>query len=112
MDSEVLGILGFVFLFVALDVAALRFGCDSRSMSRELPLPGDAAVRIPHGTGHRLRVLLSPERLGNAARRARPAPSYAPAPSARAQRSRRPFRPYIAGDVYAYPRFDMAAVGK
>lgn len=111
MDDGVLGILGFLFVFVALDVAAIRFGQDSRSMTRELPLSGDAAIRLPPGAGRRLRALLTPE-LGNRAQRARPAPSRVPAPIARAHCSRRPFRSYIAGDAYAYPRFDMAAVGK
>lgn len=112
MDSDILGILGFVLIFVALDLAALRFGHDSRSMTRELPLPGDAAMRIPPGTGRRLRVLLTLDMINSHARSSPPAPLCVPALIARAQRARKPFRPYAAGDVYAYPRFDMAAVGK
>ncbi len=112
MDDGVLGILGFVLIFVVLDVAALRFGHDSRSMSRELPLLGDAVVRIPPQTGRHVQALLTLESLRGQALRVRPAPSRSFAPITRVQRRSRPFRPYIAGDVHAYPRFDMAAVGK
>ena len=112
MDDGVLGILGFVLIFVALELAALRFGHDSRSILRELPLPGDAVIRIPPGAGRRLRALLTSETLGNGAWPTRPMPSCAPTAVTRAKRFRRPFRPYIASDVYAYSRFDLAAVGK
>jgi hypothetical protein len=36
----VLGFLGFVLSFVALDVAVPRFGCDSRTLTREHPHAG------------------------------------------------------------------------
>ena len=112
MDDGVLAILGFVLIFVALDVAALRFGHDSRSMARELPLPGEGGVRIPRGTLHRVRTLLTPRTVGEDPRPSRAAPSRSLAPIARAQRSRRAFRPRVTGDVDAYPRLDLAAVGK
>jgi hypothetical protein len=50
VDSGVLGILGFVVIVVALDLAALRFGHDSRGWARELPLAGDVTItrsRVP-----------------------------------------------------------------
>lgn len=112
MDSGVLGILGFVLLFVALDLAALRFGQDSRSMAREMPLSGDAGIRLPPGIGRRPRAPLAAESREHHAPRAWPALSHAPAAIVRSHRSGKPFRPYLAGGAYAYPRFDMAAVGK
>jgi hypothetical protein len=36
----VLEFLGFVLSFLALDVAVPRFGCDSRTLTRELPHAG------------------------------------------------------------------------
>jgi hypothetical protein len=47
VDDGVLGILGFVALFVLLDVAALRFGVDSRRLTREPPLPGSPSSTFP-----------------------------------------------------------------
>ena len=47
-DDGVLELLGFVLSFVALDVAALRFGCDSRTLIRELPNAGDIEQTRPH----------------------------------------------------------------
>src|SRR5829696_3431311 len=43
----VLEFLGFVLIFVALDIAALRFGCDSRTLTRELPHTGDIEQTVP-----------------------------------------------------------------
>jgi hypothetical protein len=47
MDGSVLAILGFVAAFVVLDVAALRFGGGWRSLTRELPMPGEPVFCIP-----------------------------------------------------------------
>jgi hypothetical protein len=44
----VLGFLGFVLTFVAMDVAALRFGCDSHTWTRELLHAGDIEPTVPH----------------------------------------------------------------
>ena len=46
MDESVLAIIGFITALVALDVAALRFGVDSRRLTRELPLPSESSVRV------------------------------------------------------------------
>jgi hypothetical protein len=54
MDDSVLAFLGFVGIFVVLDVASLRFGVDSRRLTRELPLPGEPVVRISPDNGRHL----------------------------------------------------------
>ncbi len=112
MDDGVLGILGFVLIIIALDVAALRFSVDSRSLTRELPLPGDPVVRISPDIGRHVRAMQTREALRDHELRIRPAPLRTLTPIARAQRLSRPFRPHIASDAYGYPRFDIAAAGK
>jgi hypothetical protein len=112
VDDGVLGFLGFVFIFVVLDVAALRFGVDSRRLTPEQPLPGDPVIRLPRVSGHQVRAFLSPALGGKLARRGRPLPPRPLLPIANVQRLRRPFRPRIASDVDAHPCFDLAAVGK
>ena len=63
MDSDVLGILGLVFLFVVRDVAALRFGCDSRRWVREMPFGSDTVVTQPGaGRQRRQRRTIVPQR--------------------------------------------------
>ncbi len=46
MDDSVLAIIGFIAALVALDVAALRFGVDSRRLTREQPRLSESAVRV------------------------------------------------------------------
>ena len=99
MNDSVLAILGFIAAFVVLDVAALRFGVDSRRLTRELSLPGEPVVRVPPDIGRHLRAPLAQEALRE---RTLPAWATAPrplAPIARAHRISRPFRPSIANDV-------------
>ena len=112
MDDGVLEILGFIFIFIALDVAALRFGVDSRRLTPERPLPGDPVIRLPRVRGHQVCAFLSPALIGKLARQGRPLPPRPVLPIAHVQRLRRPFRPRIASDVHAYSYFDLAAVGK
>jgi hypothetical protein len=61
MDDSVLAILGFVAACILLAVAALRFGVDSRGLTRESPLPGDPVVRIAPDFGRHGRELLTLE---------------------------------------------------
>jgi hypothetical protein len=61
MNDAVFTILGFIAIFVVLDVAALRYGVDSRGLTRELPLMGDAAIRTTPDIGSRLRAWLTLE---------------------------------------------------
>ena len=96
MDSDVLGILGFVFLFVVLDVAALRFGCDSRRWVREMPLGSDGVSTQP-GSGRQLR------------RRSRIVPQLEPMISQRPWHQ--PLRPYLPRPVFCHG-LDLAAAGK
>jgi hypothetical protein len=112
MDDGVLGFLGFVAILIVLDVAALRFGVDSRRLTREPPLPGDPVARIPPDAGRRARGLLTFAALRANALRVQPASPRFLARTASAQRLRRPFRPYVSGDAYGYPRFDLGAAGK
>jgi hypothetical protein len=46
MEESALALLSFFIGFVILAVAALRFGVDSRWLTRESPLPGEPAVRL------------------------------------------------------------------
>lgn len=96
MDSDVLGILGFVFLFVVLDVAALRFGYDSRRWAREMPLGSDAISTQP-GSGRRLR------------QRWQIVPQLEPMISQRPWHQ--PLRPYLPRPVFCHS-LDLAAAGK
>lgn len=112
MEGGILGILGFVLGFVALDVVALRFGHDSRSMTREMPLFGDRALGVSPRSGHRPRAL---HRRGNnedLAPRAQSVLVGASTHIARIHRSGKPVQPSIACEVYAFSRFDLAATGK
>jgi hypothetical protein len=96
VDGDVLGILGFVFLFIVLDVAALRFGCDSRRWVREMPFGFDAVISLP-GAGRQLR------------RRWRIAPQHEPMISPRPWHQ--PLRPYLPRPVFCHG-LDLAAAGK
>ena len=104
MDGEVLGILGFVFLFVVLDVAALRFGHDSRGWARELPLAGDVTITRP-----RLPALRIRSRAARVAQRwtGRRAVAVVLQPTVA-----KPFRPPVPREVLCFQRFDLAAAGK
>jgi hypothetical protein len=74
MNDAVFTILGFIAVLIVLDVAALRYGVDSRGLTRELPLSGDAAVRMTPDIGRRLRASLTLESPGESPR-ARPEPA-------------------------------------
>jgi hypothetical protein len=63
MDDIVLAFLGFVAVFVVLAVAALRFGVDSRSLTRERPLPSESVVRVPPDISRYRRALLARDAL-------------------------------------------------
>jgi hypothetical protein len=112
MDDGGLAILGFVLIFVVLDLLALRFGYDSRRLQRELPLPGDPVVRLPRVTGHQVRSVPAAARFPRHALPVPPVPTGPAVPFAHLQRRSRPFRPDCAGDAHGYPRFDLAAIGK
>lgn len=112
MDDGVLWLLGLLAIFVLLDIAALRFGVDSRGRAREEPLPGEPVSGPPRVPGGGVRALLPRGSLARQAFRARPERSLPLAPIARAQRRSRPFRPFVASDVYGYPGFDLGASGK
>lgn len=43
MDASLVAFLGLVLLLIVLDVAALRFGVDSRDGARESPLAAGAS---------------------------------------------------------------------
>lgn len=105
MDDIVLAFFGFVSVFVVLAVAALRFGVDSRRLTRELPLPGEPVVRVPPDIGRHRRAPLTLEALREQVPRARPAPRRSLAPIARVHRLSRPKRPSIASDVNGSPYF-------
>jgi hypothetical protein len=83
MDDSVLAFLGFVGIFVVLDVAALRFGVDSRRLTRELPLPGAPVVCVSPDNGRHLCALLTLEALQERTLLAWPAPPRSLAPIAR-----------------------------
>jgi len=83
MDESVLAFLGFVGIFVALDVAALRFGVDSRRLTRELPLPGEPVVRVSPDNGRHLCALPTLEALEDHPLLAWPAPPRSLVPIAR-----------------------------
>lgn len=104
MDSDVLGILGLVFLFVVLDVAALRFGCDSRRWVRELPLAGDVTIARPRLPTPRMRPRETAGAQTWAGRRA--------AAAALRPAAAKPFRPAIRRDVLCFEQLDLAATGK
>jgi hypothetical protein len=53
--DAVLALLCFVGGFAVLAVAALRFGVDSRTLTRELPLPGEPDARFAPDIGRHLR---------------------------------------------------------
>jgi hypothetical protein len=108
VDDGVLGFLCFVFMFVALDVAALRFGVDSRRLTPEHPLPGDPVIRLPRVRGHRVCTIRSPTLSGKLGRQVRAFPPRPVLPIANVQRLRRPIRPRMASDVHAHPCFDLA----
>jgi hypothetical protein len=99
MDDSVLAFFGFVTVFVVLAVAALRFGVDSRRLTRERPLPGEPVVRIPFGIGRHPRAPLTLEALREHSLPAGPAAPWPLAPIARVHRLSRPKRPTIASDV-------------
>lgn len=103
MDSGVLGMLGFVFLFVALDVVSLRFGHDSRRWEREMPFGADAVITLPGARRwlHR--------RCGAACHGWGIAPQREPMISERPWYQ--PFRPYLPRPVSCHG-FDLAAAGK
>jgi hypothetical protein len=96
VDSDVLGILGFVFLFIVLDVAALRFGCDSRRWVREMPFGPDTVISWP-GAGRQRR------------QRRRIVPQDEPMISPRPWHQ--PLRPYLPRPVFCHG-LDLAAAGK
>jgi hypothetical protein len=104
VDGPVLGILGFVAILVLLDVAALRFGEDSRTWTRELPQAGDAAPPFPRRPRFRLRPA-----------RARLGQGWTVAPIRDLRIAERPWptptRPFVPRPV-CYQRFDLAAAGK
>lgn len=95
-----------VLLVVALDLAALRFGCDSRRWVREMPGAGDGCgVRrppLPRAHDPPVRPLARPLRLtgrGDAAR-------------ATAPPRRGPLRLHPPTSATGYARLDLAALGK
>ncbi len=83
MDDSVLAFLGFVGIFVVLAVAALRFGVDSRRLTRELPLPGESVVRISPDNGRHPCALPTLEALEDHPLLAWPAPPRSLVPIAR-----------------------------
>lgn len=56
MESPLVSIVVLVLGFLIVDVAALRFGYDSRSGVVELPLGLDPVVKLPRLTGHGVRL--------------------------------------------------------
>lgn len=96
MDSDVLGILGFVFLFVVLDIAALRFGYDSRRWVREMPFVSDAVSTRPRaGRQIRLRRTIVPQL----------------EPMILQRPWQQSLRPYLPRPVFCHG-FDLSAAGK
>jgi hypothetical protein len=83
MDESVLAFLGFVGIFVVLDVAALHFGVDSRGLTRELPLPGEPVVRNSPDHGRHQCALLTLEAREDRPLLAWPAPPRSLTPIAR-----------------------------
>ena len=68
MDGSVLAILGFVAALIVLDVAALRFGVDSRSLTCESPMPGEPGVCISPDLRRHRRAMLTLEAFRKRAR--------------------------------------------
>lgn len=56
MDGPLATIIGIVLALVLLDLAALRFGYDSRDGRRELPLVAAPDPSPPRPKGHRVRI--------------------------------------------------------
>jgi hypothetical protein len=104
VDSGVLGILGFVLIFVALDVLALRFGQDSRRWVREMPIGTDAVLSLPRPPTLRLRHRTGcmPQRWTGCL-----AAAVVLHPG-----GVNPFRPPAPRDVMCFQRIDLVAAGK
>lgn len=104
MDSGVLEILGLLLVFIVLDVAALRFGHDSRGRAREMPLAGDVTITRPRLPTIRIWSRATEASQASAGRRS----AAVPIQTAKTK----PFRPLIPRDVLCFERLDLAAVGK
>lgn len=104
MDSGVLRILGFVLIFVALDVLALRFGHDVRRWVREMPFGSGAVLTLPQPPALRIRsraTQIAERWIGRLAAVAALHPAGA-----------KPFHPPVLRDVLCCQSFDLAAAGK
>ena len=55
-DDSVVALICFIGALALLDVASLRFGVDSRRLTRELPLSSQPVARVTHDIGHHRRV--------------------------------------------------------
>lgn len=101
MDGAVLGLVGFVVALVAFDLAALRFGHDSRSRLPQAPLgvapPADVAAAQGAGGWRRMRPFAPGGGERRRGRARRPARFAVPSPCREALCALRP---------------DLAATGK
>ena len=101
MDGNLVWIAGFLLDFIALDVAALCYGRDSRRWSRELPLGQIAARDVPRTSSRhpRRKRLRQARRILSA---------IAPPDSDRLRPTPLP----SGAHPVRYLRFDLAAAGK
>ena len=120
MDGSLIAIAGFVLALVALDLAALRFGRDSRTGEREMPYGTDPGR--PRRPRHRRRTAPASEDvpvvtallvLNDAGPAGAPVVELPVAPRVGRKPAGKRFAPYTpAAETFAYLRFDMAATGK
>ena len=122
MDGSLVALALLVLGLVAFDLAALRFGSDSRSGKREMPTAADLPLPVPHVKGHRRRwrrgqetkplvvtqlLVLSETGPGGAR-----ISQHVVTPVGRGRRSDRPFKLPVSVGAQLYSQFDLAARGK
>lgn len=122
MDDSLIALAVVVLGLIVFDVAALRFGYDSRSGKREMPTAGDLPPRRSHGENHRRRwrrgqgarppvvtqlLILSEIGAGGAQ-----ITRHVVTSGGRNRRTGKPFKLPVSVEAHRYAQFDLAAKGK